>query len=142
MSSTEAKLIYQKYDEMMELLRTYRERIYQQWVSRVDEDCSFNLGQPLLQRDAGSLIQVNFSKAVRWPPCGGVASAGGGTSVRGRGLCVGRGLCRGVASVRGRGLCTRKRPLWGVVSAGAWPQRGGGAVGAWPLCIGGDVMLG
>uniref|UniRef100_A0A4X1UMV0 Dynein axonemal heavy chain 17 n=1 Tax=Sus scrofa TaxID=9823 RepID=A0A4X1UMV0_PIG len=32
MSSEEAKLIYQKYDEMMELLRNYRERIYQQWV--------------------------------------------------------------------------------------------------------------
>lgn len=65
MSSTEAKLIYQKYDEMMELLRGYRERIYLQWVSGVDEDCSFSLGQPLLQRDPSSgLIRVNFSKAV------------------------------------------------------------------------------
>ena len=51
MSSVEAKLIYQKYDEMMELLRSYRERIYQQWVAGVDKDCHFNLGQPLIQRD-------------------------------------------------------------------------------------------
>lgn len=65
MSSVEAKLVYQKYDEMMELLRSYRERIYQQWVSGVDKDCHFNLGQPLIQRDpVTNLIRVNFSKAV------------------------------------------------------------------------------
>uniref|UniRef100_A0A5G2QUI5 Dynein axonemal heavy chain 17 n=1 Tax=Sus scrofa TaxID=9823 RepID=A0A5G2QUI5_PIG len=65
MSSEEAKLIYQKYDEMMELLRNYRERIYQQWVAGVDQDCHFNLGQPLIQRDpVTSLIHVNFSKAL------------------------------------------------------------------------------
>ena len=65
MSSMEAKLIYQKYDEMMELLRSYRERIYQQWVAGVDRDCHFNLGQPLIQRDpVSNLIRVNFSKAV------------------------------------------------------------------------------
>lgn len=68
MSSTEAKLIYQKYDEMMELLRKYREKIFQDWVSGVDQDCHFNLGQPLIQRDhATNLIRVNFSKAVGVP---------------------------------------------------------------------------
>lgn len=61
----ETKLIYQKYDEMLELLRSYREKVYQQWVARVDEDCHFNLGQPLIQRDATTnLLHVNFSKAV------------------------------------------------------------------------------
>ncbi|XP_007535628.1 dynein axonemal heavy chain 17 [Erinaceus europaeus] len=65
MSSVEANLVYQKYDEMMELLRNYRENTYQQWVARVDEDCHFNLGQPLIQRDPTTdLIQVNFSKAL------------------------------------------------------------------------------
>ncbi|XP_058902457.1 dynein axonemal heavy chain 17 isoform X5 [Kogia breviceps] len=65
MSGVEAKLIYQKYDEMVELLRRYRERIYQQWVAGVDQDCHFNLGQPLIQRDpVTSLIRVNFSKAL------------------------------------------------------------------------------
>lgn len=65
MSSTEAKLIYQKYDEMMDLLRKYREKIFQDWVAGVDQDCDFNLGQPLIQRDRGTnLVRVNFSKAV------------------------------------------------------------------------------
>ncbi|KAM4843232.1 dynein axonemal heavy chain 17 [Thomomys bottae] len=65
MSSVEAKLTYKKYDEMMELLRSYREKIYQRWVQGVDQDCHFNLGQPLIQRDAATgLIQVNFSKAL------------------------------------------------------------------------------
>ncbi|XP_055096955.1 dynein axonemal heavy chain 17 [Symphalangus syndactylus] len=65
MSGAEAKLIYQKYDEMMELLRCHREKIYQQWVAGVDQDCHFNLGQPLILRDtASNLIHVNFSKAL------------------------------------------------------------------------------
>ncbi|XP_057571174.1 dynein axonemal heavy chain 17 [Hippopotamus amphibius kiboko] len=65
MSSVEAKLIYQKYDEMMELLRSYRERIYRQWVVGVDQDCQFNLGQPLIQRDpVTNLVRVNFSRAL------------------------------------------------------------------------------
>ncbi|KAK7807584.1 hypothetical protein U0070_013890 [Myodes glareolus] len=65
MSSMEAKLVYEKYDEMMELLKSCREKIYQQWVEGVDQDCHFNLGQPLIQRDPfSSLIQVNFSKAL------------------------------------------------------------------------------
>ncbi|KAM7334656.1 hypothetical protein ACRRTK_007976 [Alexandromys fortis] len=65
MSSMEAKLVYEKYDEMMELLKSCREKIYQQWVGGVDQDCHFNLGQPLIQRDPfSSLIQVNFSKAL------------------------------------------------------------------------------
>lgn len=65
MSSTEAKLIYQKYDEMMALLRGYREKTFQDWVAGVDQDCHFNLGQPLIQRDhVTKLIRVNFSKAV------------------------------------------------------------------------------
>ncbi|XP_008590720.1 PREDICTED: dynein heavy chain 17, axonemal-like [Galeopterus variegatus] len=65
MSSVEAKLTCQKYDEIMEMLRSYREKIYKQWVDRVDQDCHFNLGQPLIQRDpATNLIQVNFSKEL------------------------------------------------------------------------------
>lgn len=65
MSSSEAKLIYEKYDEMMGLLRAYREKTYQQWVAGVDQDCHFNLGQPLIRRDpVTSLLQVNFSKEV------------------------------------------------------------------------------
>lgn len=85
MSSTEAKLIYQKYDEMMELLRSYRERIYRQWVAGVDQDCHFNLGQPLIRRDpVTNLIRVNFSKAVRavLPPCPEGVRVKGSTGTR------------------------------------------------------------
>ncbi|XP_036766314.2 dynein axonemal heavy chain 17 [Manis pentadactyla] len=65
MSSAEAKLIYQKYDEMMELLRRYREEVYQQWVAGADQACHFNLGQPLIRRGpAMNLLRVNFSKAL------------------------------------------------------------------------------
>ncbi|XP_008068583.1 dynein heavy chain 17, axonemal [Carlito syrichta] len=65
MSGVEAKLIYQKYDMMVELLKHCREKIYQQWVGRVDQDCHFNLGQPLILRNTTThLIQVNFSKAL------------------------------------------------------------------------------
>lgn len=65
MSSVEAKLIYQKYDEMMELLRRYREKVYQQWVAGADQACHFNLGQPLIRRGPTmNLLRVNFSKAV------------------------------------------------------------------------------
>lgn len=62
----EAKPIYQKYDEMMELL-SYRERIYQQWVVGVDKDCHFNLGQPLIQRDPVTNLILSTS-AKRWVP--------------------------------------------------------------------------
>lgn len=80
MSSMEAKLIYDKYDEMMGLLQSCRKKKYQEWVEGVDQDCHFNLGQPLIQRDPyTSLIQVNFSKAV----CPRLGSGGGG--LRGRG---------------------------------------------------------
>lgn len=72
----EAKLIYDKYDEMMGLLKSCREKKYQQWVEGVDQDCHFNLGQPLIQRDPiSSLIQVNFSKAVG-PKWGGLVGVG------------------------------------------------------------------
>ncbi|XP_012590033.1 PREDICTED: dynein heavy chain 17, axonemal, partial [Condylura cristata] len=63
MSSAEATLVYQKHEEMMALLRDYREDIYRRWAARVDRDCQFNLGQPLIQRDPGTgLIRVNFSR--------------------------------------------------------------------------------
>lgn len=50
---------------MIRLLKGYRERIYAEWIARVDRDCQFNLEQPLIQRDPETrLISVNFSKEV------------------------------------------------------------------------------
>lgn len=65
MVSSEAKLIFAKYEEMIRLLKGYRERIYLEWISHVDRDCQFNLEQPLIHRDPQTkLISVNFSKEV------------------------------------------------------------------------------
>uniref|UniRef100_A0A670I3P5 Dynein axonemal heavy chain 17 n=1 Tax=Podarcis muralis TaxID=64176 RepID=A0A670I3P5_PODMU len=65
MFSSEAKLIYAKYDEMIRLLQGYREKIYADWIGRVDRDCQFNLEQPLIHRDPETnLISVNFSKEL------------------------------------------------------------------------------
>lgn len=92
MSSVEAKLVYDKYDEMIGLLKGYREKKYQQWVEGVDQDCHFNLGQPLIQRDPfSSLIQVNFSKAVC--PGLGWGWGRGGCGLRWRGESPGSPRC-------------------------------------------------
>uniref|UniRef100_A0A803SSJ0 Dynein axonemal heavy chain 17 n=1 Tax=Anolis carolinensis TaxID=28377 RepID=A0A803SSJ0_ANOCA len=65
MVSSDAKLIYEMYDEMIRLLQGYREQIYAEWIKRVDRDCQFNLEQPLIQRDPETkLIRVNFSKEL------------------------------------------------------------------------------
>ena len=39
--------------------------MYQEWLSHVDEACSFNLAQPLIVRDPETnLIKVNFDPQV------------------------------------------------------------------------------
>ncbi|NXE57526.1 DYH17 protein, partial [Casuarius casuarius] len=65
MASAEAQLVSGKYDEMLALLQGYREKTYAEWRSRVDQDCRFNLEQPLILRDPdSSLISVNFSREL------------------------------------------------------------------------------
>uniref|UniRef100_A0A8D0H5U7 Dynein axonemal heavy chain 17 n=1 Tax=Sphenodon punctatus TaxID=8508 RepID=A0A8D0H5U7_SPHPU len=65
MVGSEAKLVFAKYEEMIRLLQGYRVKVYQEWISRVDKDCEFNLEQPLIQRDPqSSLISVNFSREL------------------------------------------------------------------------------
>ncbi|XP_038597832.1 LOW QUALITY PROTEIN: dynein heavy chain 17, axonemal [Tachyglossus aculeatus] len=65
MSGPEAKLVYRKYEEMMALLWKYRERVYDEWVARVDQECHFNLEQPLMQRHKQTgLLRVNFSEEL------------------------------------------------------------------------------
>lgn len=63
MNTDEARLVFQKYDEMMKLLHDYCSRVYTSWASRVDVDCNFNLDQPLLLRDKEkNILSVNFNK--------------------------------------------------------------------------------
>lgn len=57
--------MFAKYEEMMELLRSYSKRVYEEWASGPGQECHFSLEQPLLQRDSMSgLISVNLSKKV------------------------------------------------------------------------------
>lgn len=65
MCTDEAKLVFQKYEEMLNLLHKYCEHVYVKWTTQVDDDCQFNLEQPLILRDPKSnLIRVNFNKQV------------------------------------------------------------------------------
>uniref|UniRef100_A0A8C6JJL6 Dynein heavy chain tail domain-containing protein n=1 Tax=Melopsittacus undulatus TaxID=13146 RepID=A0A8C6JJL6_MELUD len=68
MVSAEAKLLSEKYKEMMELLQGFREEVYMEWVQGAEKDCHVSLEQPLILRDLkSSLLSVNFSKQVGTP---------------------------------------------------------------------------
>lgn len=61
MESEEAKLVFTKYEEMLQLLSNWDQEIYKEWIAGVDEACSFNLNQPLITRNEETkLITVNF----------------------------------------------------------------------------------
>ncbi|XP_076154706.1 dynein axonemal heavy chain 17-like isoform X2 [Alosa pseudoharengus] len=65
MNTDEARLVFQKYDEMMKLLNDYCIRVYTNWTSQVDVDCRFNLDQPLLLRDKEkNVLSVNFNRQL------------------------------------------------------------------------------
>ncbi|KAK6478238.1 dynein heavy chain 17 [Huso huso] len=65
MCTDEAKLVFQKYEEVLNLLHKYCEHVYVKWTTQVDDDCQFNLEQPLILRDPKSnLIRVNFNKQL------------------------------------------------------------------------------
>ena len=47
---------------MVEIIQLYKGEQYKEWTDKVDEDCKFNLSQPLLTRNEESnLISVNFN---------------------------------------------------------------------------------
>ncbi|XP_077869744.1 dynein beta chain, ciliary-like [Saccoglossus kowalevskii] len=61
MDSNDANAIFTKYEEMMNLLTKYDEKIYEEWMNSVDEKCQFNLDQALIKRNEETkLIVVNF----------------------------------------------------------------------------------
>ncbi|XP_043570859.1 dynein axonemal heavy chain 17-like [Chiloscyllium plagiosum] len=64
-SNDEAKHILNKYTEMKSLLEKFSEQVYTDWIRKVDEDCQFNLKQPLITRNpTTNLISVSFSKKL------------------------------------------------------------------------------
>ncbi|XP_078510049.1 dynein axonemal heavy chain 17 isoform X2 [Lissotriton helveticus] len=65
MSGDEAKLVFNKYEEMMVLLQKYSENTYSKWTDHVDEESRFNLQQPIIVRDPKTqLLSVNFNKEL------------------------------------------------------------------------------
>uniref|UniRef100_H0Z5T6 Dynein axonemal heavy chain 17 n=1 Tax=Taeniopygia guttata TaxID=59729 RepID=H0Z5T6_TAEGU len=53
--------VVQKYEEMIQLLDRYQEKLYLDWSQTVSEKSQYNLAQPLLRRDPETkLITVNF----------------------------------------------------------------------------------
>ncbi|XP_053153093.1 dynein axonemal heavy chain 9 isoform X3 [Hemicordylus capensis] len=61
MDSTEGKRMMQKYEDLMQLLEEYQEKLYKEWFQTVSEKSQYNLTRPLIRRDPESnLIAVNF----------------------------------------------------------------------------------
>nr|P39057.1 RecName: Full=Dynein beta chain, ciliary [Heliocidaris crassispina]BAA00827.1 dynein beta-heavy chain [Heliocidaris crassispina] len=61
LESEDAKVIFQKYEEMLNLLNKYEQKVFENWTKGVDEVCKTNLDQSLITRDdASKLIMVNF----------------------------------------------------------------------------------
>ncbi|XP_015211854.2 dynein axonemal heavy chain 17 [Lepisosteus oculatus] len=65
MLTDEARMVFYKYDEMLNLLQNYRMLVYNGWTERVDTDCHFNLDQPLILRNPKTnFLRVNFNKQL------------------------------------------------------------------------------
>ncbi|CAH1258196.1 DNAH17 [Branchiostoma lanceolatum] len=61
MHTEEAKIIFRKHEEMMNLLSRFDDKVYDNWTKGVDDTCHFNLDQPLINRDERTRhISVNF----------------------------------------------------------------------------------
>uniref|UniRef100_A0A8C6JKW0 Dynein axonemal heavy chain 17 n=1 Tax=Melopsittacus undulatus TaxID=13146 RepID=A0A8C6JKW0_MELUD len=61
LDSTEGRRVMEKYEEMIQLLDRYQEKLYVNWSQTVSEQSQYNLAQPLIRRDPDTkLIAVNF----------------------------------------------------------------------------------
>ncbi|XP_078721925.1 dynein axonemal heavy chain 11 [Lampetra fluviatilis] len=65
MESEEARVAFDKYEEMMALLARHEDDAFAQWERGVDEVCRFSLDRPLLLRLHGDgSLRVNFSSQL------------------------------------------------------------------------------
>uniref|UniRef100_A0A8B9IKL9 Dynein axonemal heavy chain 9 n=1 Tax=Anser cygnoides TaxID=8845 RepID=A0A8B9IKL9_ANSCY len=61
LDSAEGRRVIEKYEEMLQLLDRYQEKLYVDWSQTVSEKSQYNLTQPLIRRDPETkLITVNF----------------------------------------------------------------------------------
>ncbi|XP_076454452.1 dynein beta chain, ciliary-like [Babylonia areolata] len=65
-SSDDAKLLYEKYENMLRTLDLWKQEQFENWAKTVDQACEFNMDQPLISRvyDVYNLIKVNFDPAL------------------------------------------------------------------------------
>ncbi|XP_064890574.1 dynein axonemal heavy chain 9 isoform X4 [Columba livia] len=61
LDSAQGRRVIEKYEEMIQLLDRYQEKLYADWSQTVSEKSQYNLTQPLIRRDPETkLITVNF----------------------------------------------------------------------------------
>ncbi|KAK7113097.1 dynein beta chain, ciliary-like [Littorina saxatilis] len=61
----DARLINDKYENMLKMLGAWQANQFVQWSLTVDEACNFNLDQPIIRRNmATNNIKVNFDNAL------------------------------------------------------------------------------
>ncbi|XP_071659197.1 dynein axonemal heavy chain 9-like [Patagioenas fasciata] len=61
LDSAEGRRVIEKYEEMIQLLDRYQEKLYADWSQTVSEKSQYNLTQPLIRRDPETkLITVTF----------------------------------------------------------------------------------
>ncbi|NXL65574.1 DYH9 protein, partial [Chordeiles acutipennis] len=61
LDSAEGRRVMEKYEEMIQLLDRYQEKLYIDWSQTVSEKSQYNLTQPLIRRDPETkLTTVNF----------------------------------------------------------------------------------
>ncbi|NWH56161.1 DYH9 protein, partial [Geococcyx californianus] len=61
LDSEKGRRAIKKYEEMIQLLDKYQEKLYEDWSQTVSEKAQYNLTQPLIRRDPETkLIAVNF----------------------------------------------------------------------------------
>ncbi|NXO76324.1 DYH9 protein, partial [Sitta europaea] len=81
LDSAQGRRVLQKYEEMLQLLDRYQEKLYSDWSQTVSEKSQYNLTQPLIRRDPQTkLITVNFDpqlvSVLREVSCLGASEAG------------------------------------------------------------------
>ncbi|XP_054702769.1 dynein axonemal heavy chain 9 isoform X1 [Grus americana] len=65
LDSAEGRRVVEKYEDMIQLLDRYQEKLYVNWSQTVSEKSQYNLTQPLIRRDPETkLITVNFDRQL------------------------------------------------------------------------------
>ncbi|XP_071655678.1 dynein axonemal heavy chain 9-like isoform X2 [Patagioenas fasciata] len=75
LDSAEGRRVIEKYEEMIQLLDRYQEKLYADWSQTVSEKSQYNLTQPLIRRDPETkLITVTFDPQSLCPEAMGSRS--------------------------------------------------------------------